>query len=398
MPAFKSRVGERRKMNNGLYATVIKYRNSKDIDVQFDDGVVVRHKYYHTYLHGSVGHPNISNHKKSYVGVTRVMNNGMLATVIRSDGSQDVDIQFEDGIVLEHREISSFMRGEVAHPNVKTKNSIFKRLKSERLGLSKTMNCGSVGTIIRYGRSDDIDVKFSDGYVAEHRTYTQFQNGEILNHNLVQDIHESRNEFFMRCCLEPYGFVKINSLSKDSYDLGLDGMELDLFHPELKIGIEYDGVFHTDDRDLRKTELCLDNGISLFRIKESRNCTKDDSRVKTYRVKDRHPFSENMLNIINDIIMKLNLGDCHLYDMSDARLFEQRYYDSQVRNSRVGESNISTKGEMMKITKYNNSSDIDVEFEDGVIVFHKSYDAFKKGYILHPKRYKKSNITNTNMV
>lgn len=69
-----------------------------------------------------------------------------------------------------------------------------------------------------------------------------------------------------------------------------------------------------------------------------------------------------------------------------------------VFKSMVGERRQMNNGLYATVIKYRNSKDIDVQFDDGVIAFHKSYDAFKKGYILHPRRYKKSNITNTNMI
>ena len=51
----------------------------------------------------------------------------------------------------------------------------------------------------------------------------------------------------------------------------LQGMELDIFIPDLNLGIEYDGkAWHTDsnsDRDLRKYRLCQENGVKLWRKK-----------------------------------------------------------------------------------------------------------------------------------
>ena len=49
-------------------------------------------------------------------------------------------------------------------------------------------------------------------------------------------------------------------------------MELDIFIPSIKVGIEYDGMqFHSTDameKDYRKYKICKDNGIVLIRIKE----------------------------------------------------------------------------------------------------------------------------------
>lgn len=38
----------------------------------------------------------------------------------------------------------------------------------------------------------------------------------------------------------------------------------------------------------------------------------------------------------------------------------------------------------MKIIAYHNKSNIDIEFEDGTVVYHKRYDRFIHGYISNP--------------
>lgn len=53
-----------------------------------------------------------------------------------------------------------------------------------RVGETHMMNCGMKATIIRYGSVRDIDVRFEDGAVAEHRQYDQFEKGEIAHRSL----------------------------------------------------------------------------------------------------------------------------------------------------------------------------------------------------------------------
>lgn len=60
---------------------------------------------------------------------------------------------------------------------------------------------------------------------------------------------------------------------------------------------------------------------------------------------------------------------------------------------RYGETRVNTQGLKMRICKYNNVHDIDVEFEDGYISKNKHYTAFKKGNIENPN-YNKANIIN----
>ena len=58
--------------------------------------------------------------------------------------------------------------------------------------------------------------------------------------------------------------------------------------------------------------------------------------------------------------------------------------------NRVGEVNYNTKKEKMTIINYRNSNSIDIEFEDGSIVYNKKYCHFKDGKIKHPIRYEES--------
>ena len=50
----------------------------------------------------------------------------------------------------------------------------------------------------------------------------------------------------------------------------------------------------------------------------------------------------------------------------------------------VGEVGYNNNGEEMRIIRYGNANDIDVRFDDGTIIEHKTYGNFKKGLIKNP--------------
>lgn len=70
----------------------------------------------------------------------------------------------------------------------------------DRIGEEKINNQGLKMIIIAYRNGKDIDVKFEDGYIAEHKDYKQFLKGGIMNHNYkkgairVPKKDEPRNE------------------------------------------------------------------------------------------------------------------------------------------------------------------------------------------------------------
>lgn len=58
--------------------------------------------------------------------------------------------------------------------------------------------------------------------------------------------------------------------------------------------------------------------------------------------------------------------------------------------NRVGEVGYNNDGYKMIIVSYKNFHNIDVQFEDGIIVYNRDYDSFKRGKIKHPIKYEES--------
>ena len=170
-------LGETRMMNCGMKATIIRYGKYSDIDICFEDGKVVEHKAYDTFKKGSITNPNIKVSAENCLGKTRMMNCGMEATIIRYGRYDDIDVCFKDGAIVEHRKYDSFKRGKIANPNMKVS-------AEDRLGETRMMNCGMKATIIRYGKYSDIDVRFEDGTIAKRKGYREFKKGKIANPNI----------------------------------------------------------------------------------------------------------------------------------------------------------------------------------------------------------------------
>ena len=156
-----------------MEATIIRYGKAIDIDVRFEDGKVVVHKAYDKFEKGNIAHPSTS--AEARLGETRMMNCDMEATIIRYGNSKDIDVRFEDGTIAKCKGYEEFKKGGIAHPSTVAEN---------RLGETRMMNCGIEATIIRYNGVHDIDVRFEDGTVVEHKTYDAFKKGKIANPNI----------------------------------------------------------------------------------------------------------------------------------------------------------------------------------------------------------------------
>ena len=199
----ENRLDETCMMNCGMKATIIRYNGVRDIDVRFEDGTVAEHKAYGPFKRGEIANPNIKTSAENCLGETRMMNCGMEATIIRYGGYKDIDVRFEDGTVVEHKGYSAFKRGEIANPNVKT--------FANRLDETRMMNCGMEATIIRYSRRDDIDVRFEDGTVIEHRQYIQFERGNIANPNFKASAENCLGETRMMNCGMEATIIRYNT-------------------------------------------------------------------------------------------------------------------------------------------------------------------------------------------
>lgn len=99
-----------------MNATIIEYRNSKDIDVKFEDGTIVMHTVASMFDGACIANPNLTESKqKKYVGLSKHLHNGMKITIVTYRKYTDIDVQFEDGTIVQ-TSMSSFNNGYIRKP------------------------------------------------------------------------------------------------------------------------------------------------------------------------------------------------------------------------------------------------------------------------------------------
>ena len=119
-----NRIGEKSVANNGQGMVIIGYKNSKDIDIRFDDGTVLHKRSYRNFKDGAIKNPNgsrakISPHKKlkeARIGESRLSGDNQKMTIIAYRNANDIDIMFGDGAVIYNRRYSEFKAGAVRNP------------------------------------------------------------------------------------------------------------------------------------------------------------------------------------------------------------------------------------------------------------------------------------------
>lgn len=112
-PSYKSDkvnlyLHEKRVMNNGIMAEVITFRHRNDIDVKFANGVIKEHLSYENFHSGRITDGNINR-----LGETRIMKNGLKATIVRYGSCIDIDVLFENGVLRRGRVYHSFVLGSI---------------------------------------------------------------------------------------------------------------------------------------------------------------------------------------------------------------------------------------------------------------------------------------------
>ena len=111
--------------------------------------------------------------------------------------------------------------------------------------------------------------------------------------------------------------------------------ELDVYIPELKIGIEYDSFYYHNKNDKiiidkRKDEIAKNNGIKLIRLKED-NTTCVNNNVITVK---ENASDEDLSNAINLVFLMINPLKKYNIDIHKDRLeILNRFYISPIQNN-----------------------------------------------------------------
>lgn len=172
------RLHESKQMGNGHTATIIRYDGCDDMDVEFENGVKRCHVTYEAFKDGRIAlyKDKAETYKQSRIGEIGTAKNGEPIEIIAYRGTQDMDIRFPDGTIREHMNYRYFLNGSIA------KNGYDER-RQNRLGHSKMMKCGLIGTIVENLDNGHVLVEFEDGIQKEFE-YKNFKTGNCAHPEL----------------------------------------------------------------------------------------------------------------------------------------------------------------------------------------------------------------------
>lgn len=122
---FLDRTGETKTMESGRIGTIVNYRGAGDIDIQFEDGTVVKRQTYDSFKKGKIRHPKDHkprinhNKKENRVGETIVNKQGEKLTIIQYFNTLNMNVQFEDGTIKYGVTYNVFKKRAVSKPDYK---------------------------------------------------------------------------------------------------------------------------------------------------------------------------------------------------------------------------------------------------------------------------------------
>lgn len=368
-PYFKDRTGKTTIAKNGMKMTIVKYRMWNDVDVLFEDGALVSHVSYKDFTLGCIRHPDPMKQARKkavpkHIGETNTAKNGMQMTVIVYRKAIDIDIQFEDGAIVQHQTYRAFQDGKIRHPDPEKRA---KRKANVAVGETHKANNDMIMTIIAVHGYNDIDVQFEDGEIVKNRTYSAFLHGSIQ--------HPSKERAILYKC-------KQKNIGKTNTNTQGLKMTVIAYYGSTDVTIQFeDGtvVEHKAMQSFNRGWVRNPNYVPQSRVGETnRNHQGYMMRIIKY------VSSHNVTVKFEDGTI---LEHCAYAGFRDGHLMNPNH------NPHLNETMVNAQGLTMRIIRYAGQRDVDIEYETGCCITHKNYDYFVQGMYNHPFPHKIGDIT-----
>lgn len=110
-------IGEKFKMENGEVATIIDANGPSDLTVKFDNGSIVKHWTYANFASGRIqkdtSRKTHAGRKFYRIGEEQMMTSGEIAKIVKYLNNGNIDVQFEDGTIVQNRTYQAFKTGHI---------------------------------------------------------------------------------------------------------------------------------------------------------------------------------------------------------------------------------------------------------------------------------------------
>ena len=180
-------LGRQVKALNGQIMTCILYRSKRDIDIEFEDGTVVEHKDASAFSRGQIKNPNFGDARVAYgqkhIGEISTSVAGQRMTIVGWSGTKNMTVEFEDGTVVTECAYSEFKKGSILNPNFTYHDRNLEQARREWVGKTRIMSNGLNLTLIEYNGNDNCKGKYEDGSEVSFRL-SSFKAGYVAHPNI----------------------------------------------------------------------------------------------------------------------------------------------------------------------------------------------------------------------
>lgn len=273
-----------------------------------------------------------ASNKAKYMGQISVAANGIKIEIVDYKNSRDITVKFHDGnkddTIVEHRNIKQFLNGSIKYPSLgKVITAKDKDIK-KRLHEIRQSKDGHKMEITAYRHARSIDVTFDNGYIAKDKSYRNFKNGNIK-------------------CRDDSSKPQEKQIISDSK------RRISLINAQRALRIH--------------EKILLDDGQIMEIIKYQ---NAEDIDVQFNDEEKTIVKHKRYADFVKTNIRNPNKVRKHKYNKGDIR---------------KGEENININGDHMKIIDYRTAEDMDVQFDDGEIIYNTRYIKFKNGLVYKKK-------------
>lgn len=172
---YKHRIGETIISKYGEKLEITGYKGCNDCTVKFEDGSTKEHVKYRAFKRGTL--MSKQYYKQRYIGLKSISKIGLAMTVVGYRTSRDIDVEFENGIVVYNKSLESFMRGNIKCPADSFSNTNLIKKRNKYVGQKMVNTQGIEMTIKKCNGYTDINVEFKDGTLKEHTSCDSFKKG-----------------------------------------------------------------------------------------------------------------------------------------------------------------------------------------------------------------------------
>ena len=393
-------IGERYKNNAGLWFTIVDYKGSNFCTIKFDDGVIVENKTYYLLKKGIALHPNqVYILSQRLIGEESISTCGEKMTIIALRNKSDIDVQFEDGTIVNHKSYCNFKKGSIGKSN--TRAEYYRKFaekrwedkfKAERTGIKVYQsNWDQYAEIIEYNRSNNITLRLEDGTILTNREFTAFKRGLTPNparrSAILKTIRGSNNKNFK----DRTGEVTYNSYTGEK-------MEIVKYNSAKDIMIRFE-----DGTEIKTAYKSFKNGTA-----------SNPNFIRNHVGETCEMACLMKATVINQFYKKQSKGGQNLrvdIQFEDGTVVRNKSYQ-HFKKGKVGNPSLSRKevtkrlktlkylnatimqncGLYAKIDNYVTADDVRVVFEDGEISETHYLNCFLEGSSSHPKLSKRNSV------